>query len=461
MSTLSYGQDFLKRTVERPRTIGQDVTATVDQGGNPIVSSPVTTGGVTRRVTGAVSGTRAGLECVRGRNGGATDTGVTASAIKLAATVVKGGDGSSFLSEVPIALEAVKNRVNRQGGVCGRLLELEMVNDDWKANEGQETIRNFIAKGVFALAVSPSSQGLDAAIRNGDIGRAGIPVVGADGMLISQYTEPWVWPVAASTITTMHVMAKDAAARGAKTFGIVYDYSYHFGVEGASAFRGALGRLFPGQEVLKADVGIDAGQPRYQNSVQAFNTNCNPCDFVAMLMEPKTALQWIRDGGSFGDPERGGTGGPQPLFLNSFATACGARCNGMRVWTGYMPPIEPFDDRPGVAQYVNEVRAQKSTIEVNNPFVQGGYLGMELLVEALRQVGPNLTRQRLRAVLDEIIFDKGLSLPLQWRSGNHFANNSVQAFSIVTNAGSFSGWRYEEQTGWVVDPWVGLDAPKR
>ena len=52
------------------------------------------------------------------------------------------------------------------------------------------------------------------------------------------------------------------------------------------------------------------------------------------------------------------------------------------------------------------------------------------------------------------------AVPLRWTAGHHFANDSVSAFSVVVNAGSFANWRYE-QTGWIADPWVGLDAPKR
>lgn len=453
LSSVSFGQRYRTESFDRLVSPGPEVSS--DAGLSPS-QGPAAVPGVGTAVAGRKL-VGPSLACARGSNGGATDNGVSATSIKLGATVVKSGIGASFLKDVPVALEAVKNKVNRAGGICGRLLELKMVDDGWDAARGQQFIRNFIAEGVFALAVSPSSEGLDAAIRNGDIRRAGIPVVGADGMLISQYTDPWVWPVAASTITTMHVMARNATARGAKTFGLVYDKSYHFGVEGASAFRGALHRLFPGGTPLEADIGIEAGQPSYKTDVDRFNRACSPCDFVAMLLEPPSALQWIRDGASFGEL---GTGGPQPLFVNSFARSCGTPCNGMWVWTGYNPPIAPFDDIPAVAAYVNDIRAQGSGADVNNPFVQGGYLGMQLLVRALEQVGPDLTRARLRAALDSMSLDTGLTVPLRWRTSNHFANDSVHAFSIVVNVGSFAGWRYE-QTGWIADPWVGLDAPRR
>src|SRR5258708_40237261 len=102
------------------------------------------------------------LACAPGRNGGKTDTGVSAGSIKLASTVVESGIGQSFLGEVRLGMIAVANQVNSSGGVCGRKLDLAngLVDDGWQSPQGLQDIRNFIAEGVFALPVVPSSQGL-------------------------------------------------------------------------------------------------------------------------------------------------------------------------------------------------------------------------------------------------------------------------------------------------------------
>jgi ABC-type branched-subunit amino acid transport system substrate-binding protein len=290
-----------------------------------------------------------------------------------------------------------------------------------------------------------------------------MPVVGTDGMLIDQYTDPWVWPVAASTITTMHIMAKNAYDRGARTFGLVYDQNYRFGVEGAAAFRGALKRL---GGTLKADVGIQAGQNSYTTDIQnRFNKDCSDCDFVAMLLEPQTAVIWIKQGGYLGNAGKAiGVGGPQTLFsdhfANDFAQNCPQPCNTtFWVWTGFKPPQPPFDTDPAVQTYVNDLKATNSSADQTNQFVEGGYDGMQLLIHALQQAGAGLTRKRLQSALDQMDFDSGLSTPRSFRAGNHFANVSMQAFSIVLNGQNFTGWRYE-RTGWITDPWVGLDTPK-
>jgi ABC-type branched-subunit amino acid transport system substrate-binding protein len=463
------GHGQRQATTEQTDNGGGDVTDNADAnnpngttGGN----APGTTGGGSNGsgTTGG-GGNAKGLQCSLGRNGGGTDTGVSGNEIKLAATVVKSGVGSAFLGDVEYGMIAQKNKINSSGGICGRQLSLKLVDDGWIADTGEQYIQNFINEGYFALAVVPSSEGLRKAIDAGDIDRAGMPVVGSDGMLIDQYTDPWVWPVATSTNSLMHIIAKNAYDRGARSFGIVYDSNYRFGVEGEAAFKGAVQRLGGN---LQADVGIVGGQTNYQSDINnRFNSQCgpqsgHPCDFVALLLEPETATYWIKQGGYLGDAGKAlGAGGPQTLFSDGFAKDFAANCpqpckTHFWVWTGFKPPVAPFDTDPAVTTYVNDMNATNSQADNVNQFVEGGYDGFELLVNAMKQVGPDLTRGALRQVLDAMKYESGLSVPRVFSSGKHFANVDAQAFSIVINGQSFANWRYE-QTGFIPDPWVGQD----
>jgi hypothetical protein len=54
-------------------------------------------------------------------------------------------------------------------------------------------------------------------------------------------------------------------------------------------------------------------------------------------------------------------------------------------------------------------------------------------------------------------FDSGLSRPLTWRAGNHYANTAMLGFNIQYSQG-FNGFQYL-QTDWVADPWPGQDHP--
>ncbi|HVF75744.1 MAG TPA: ABC transporter substrate-binding protein [Acidimicrobiales bacterium] len=403
--------------------------------------------------TAGGGGGAAGAECKAGRNGGNTDTGVTGNQIRLATTAVLDGPARSLLGDSPVAMKAVVDKVNKAGGICGRLLDLRVVNDSFKP-EGSSFIRSFAAEGYFALPVVPSAEGLGAAIKGGVIARAGIPVVGTDGMREEQYNEQWVWPVASATVTSMRVMAKYGATnRGAKTFAIVWDGEYKFGQEGKDAFEQQVKAMGLN---LVATARLDPDQQSYASEAEAFNGACGSsgekCDMVAMLLLPDTAKKWLQR-----RPARGRlyTAGAQTLFTDRFAQDCvqqiGGDCHGFAVWTGYNPPIGPLATLPGVAAYVSDVRALKPDIDINNQFIEGSYLGMSVFVEALKAVGPNLTRARLKAQLDSMDFKNDLASTLSWRPGNHAANVRSQSFSMTVSGGTFRGWT-NDQSGFILDP---------
>lgn len=405
-------------------------------------------------------------DCARGQNAGATDTGVTAGEIRFAATVVKSGTAKDFLSDAQFGMEAVRQKINRAGGICGRVLSITYKDDGWNPDTGSRIIQGFIGENrYFGLAVNPSSEGLRGPIDNGIIDANHFPVIGADGQLIGQYQDPWVWPVATSTASVMHIMARDAYRRGARTFGIVWESNYRFGVEGRDAFVGAVKRL--GGKVT-AEQSLYGGQTDYSNQVSKFIGQCggrdslDKCDFMAMLLEPSTASQWVRNGGLGNGDVRPkiGIGAPQPLFLDSFARDCAKMCANMWVWTSFRPPIPPFDTESAVATYRSDLAAVSATADPNNPHVQGAYVGMLLLVEALQRLGPAPTRDGLKQVLDSMTLRTALTAPLAFRPNNHFAAVSAQAFEAIVQGESFANWRYTN-SGFIADTEAGKDVSRR
>jgi len=68
---------------------------------------------------------------------------------------------------------------------------------------------------------------------------------------------------------------------------------------------------------------------------------------------------------------------------------------------------------------------------------------MQLLVDALKAVGPQVTRGRVKAAIDSMRFSSGLTLQsvLAWPPApRRFAASTMQAFEIQY-AGTFGGWR--------------------
>jgi ABC-type branched-subunit amino acid transport system substrate-binding protein len=472
------------RLVGTQATAGPGVGATPDASGRDSkrVTSTQTGGSQTdTKVTGPGDVPPPGLTCT-GNNGGRTDVGVDAKNIYLAATEVQSGIGQSFLGPVHYGIQAVLQKTNAHGGVCGRQLQLVLKDDGWRPDLGKQFIDNFIdGNQYFALAVVPSSNGLDAASEGGDLDKAsdplhdfqGIPVVGTDGMLNSQYADPMIWPVAASTATSMRIMAHDAVNRWHQRFpgqklhmAIVYDQNYPFGPEGAGAFVAQAKR--DGVDV-PCQVPLTAGESSYGTQAKQFNDQCgegtqNQAGFVALLLEPQTAETWLRAGPYLGTPSNGqglGFGGPQPLFDKNFGDQCGNTCQNMQVWTSFYPPIYPFSSRDAVQQFKQDLCQVDNNCEVDSlsAFTESGYVGMALVVKALQDTSPFLTRQRLAATLDRMSFGDGLSAQLSWKPGYHFANQSMTAFVNRYSSGA-STFSFDPQSGEQTDPCPGCHDAK-
>jgi substrate-binding family protein len=442
--------------------------ADVGAGGQSSSTSSGGGGGGAASGSSAAAAKSGSLECKVGKNGGATDKGVTGSEVRLATTAVLDGPAKTLLSDSVIAINTLLIKTNKAGGICGRILKLNVVNDSFRADDGLRIIKNFISEDYFALPVVPSAEGLGAAILAGEISKGQIPVVGTDGMRKEQYNDPYVWPVAAATVTSMRVMAKYGYEnRNTRTFAIIYDSKYKFGVEGKDAFIEQVAKM-PGcappggqgpdkSPCMKVIQPLDPEQAAYGSEVNSFNSVCSGgrCDMVAMLLLPDTANKWLQP-----QPVRANlyTAGAQTLFTDKFANDCvrqiGNNCLGFAVWTGYNPPIGPIATLPGVAAYTDDVRALKPGIDVNNQFVEGAYLGMTVFLEALRKVGPNLTRANLKAIMDSMDHKTDITSTLSWRPGKHSANVRAQAFSMSVSGGTFRGWS-NESTGFLLDPAFG------
>jgi ABC-type branched-subunit amino acid transport system substrate-binding protein len=401
-----------------------------------------------------------GASCGAGRNGGATAPGVTGNEIHIASTEVTTGVGSGFLGEATQGMLAAIDQANNAGGICGRQIVLDHVNDGWQGTVGQQDIGNYINSGnVFALVGEPDSEGLAAAIDSKTIDNAGMPVVGSDGMLADQYFDPWVWPVAASTVTNMHVVADYAVnTLKAHSFGIVYDTSYKFGAEGATAFDKEIQRLtgkaIPGDGSSGCSgssqfCGVTSNNTDYGNAINAFNSGCAPCDVVVLLLEPGPAEAWMNQEKNASSSWYKHLMGGEPLFDANFGSNCDT-CGGMVVWTGYHPYAQPFDTEAAVATFTHALKARCPSCDAGNEFTEGAYLGAELFIAACKQVGADLTRSALQHALDSMSFNSGIAQPLSFGSGfPRVANDQMAAFAD-NFSGSFNGWSYLN-TGFIRD----------
>jgi ABC-type branched-subunit amino acid transport system substrate-binding protein len=89
------------------------------------------------------------------------------------------------------------------------------------------------------------------------------------------------------------------------------------------------------------------------------------------------------------------------------------------------------------------MRSTNPNFDVTNQFTEGAYFGMNLVVDAIKKVGPNLTRAELKKVLDAMDYKTDFASNLSWRPGKHYANMRAQSLFE------------QDDTGWVLDPAFG------
>jgi ABC-type branched-subunit amino acid transport system substrate-binding protein len=422
---------------------------------------PIANGAMTTAAPGAI-------DCAHGRNGGKTAPGVTDREIRVASTVVTSGAGSGFLGEAGLGIKAALQEANAAGGVCGRLFYLDMLNSGWDGPTGKNYIEGWIHAGkTFALVGQPDSEGLHTATESRVIDNNKMPVVGTDGLLRSQYHSEWIWPVAASTVANMHIIADYAIDVLHKTsFGIVYDTDYKFGEEGATAFAEQVKRrgysikgygkgkgCSPGNGAF---CGISSNNQNYNSEVQNFNAACKPCGVVVMLVEPGPMISWMNQEENQREAWYETLIGGEPLLDDRLGQQC-AGCGKAKlmVWSGYRPAIQPFDAEKPVYTYCQQLHAVSGTADCHNEFTEGAYLGGKMFVEAVRRIAAlnlPLTRENLKVVLDAKPFDLGLTKnPLAYPGVPHVANVCMTAFAD-NYSGSFNGWNYLQSVGWRCDP---------
>jgi hypothetical protein len=303
--------------------------------------------------------------------------------------------------------------------------------------------------------------------------------VGTNGGSSEQH-QRYVWPVGTATSTFAHVALKDAWDRAAEAGTVLRPavvYDLEFGREGARAVNAAYRRLsgadIPGyRDPVNAGAWCTAtrfcavapGGGSQADNVERLAAECERgarCNFLLLLLEPRSLLSWFATPGAptlASDPDLVlGIALPPHALAPGLAQQCGAPCHGAWGWTGYRLPVGADAAHPAVRAYADNLARQHSGAEPANPHTEGAYLGVRLLVDALRRVGPVVTRDALARALDATTgFDTGLTLaPLTWRPGQHYANVTLHAYAI--EVGGDGRVALAPARGPTADPWPGQD----
>ncbi|HEX9774142.1 MAG TPA: ABC transporter substrate-binding protein [Actinomycetota bacterium] len=385
---------------------------------------------------------RALFDCADAGAPKGSETGVTKDRVVVGATVPLSGHAASFGSEIRFGMEAMKHRINRAGGICGRRLDIQIMDDGADATRGAEYLCA-MGRTVFALLVVPFSGSLQQAVDSGCIDRLDVPVVQALGSFYPwRVSDPWVWSVGATGETFARIAALYAYEAGARRFGIVFEREPEPAfVPAARAYNAAVRRLtganIDGFNAAGTCERRYCGLVRGQSSAiaEAGEYHEHEGDVTALAMTPPTALEWMGTPGTVNATEQRYDAGPA-LLAKSFATNCQRVCDGMHVWSPFELPLP--DASAAARRYAADLAAINPEADPFFVETQAAYVGLAVLADAMAQTGSGLTRAAMRDALTTGTFDVGLLPPISF--GPASGARCMRTYDIQYRA-TFNGWK--------------------
>lgn len=410
----------------------QEVATAAPEAGGPASTTGPAASGPVRQISAASAqeAAAASRDC---RPQASSDPGVTPTEIKLGSTFARSGPVANISGPIEQGVRAYFRAINEAGGICRRAINLVGYDDGWNPQEGKRLIQVLVEDDkVFMLAVVPSSLGLDAATDY--LREKGVPAVGTSGLIERQFTEPLLWAAGASTgLSSPHVsipfLIKE---RGIKKFAGFYLEDLEVGRLAAAAIHEEIeraGATLCADMVRRKlpDTEYSSGWAAILNQSQS-NPKCQgPPEYVFFALDPSGIIKAAKQ--ASWRPTKGWGGGP-PAFLDLIPQQVGPGLSQgdtvFQAQSPYLPPIAPFTSLAGVQAYIRTVQKYYGGgIDLKNPYLEGGYCGAAMVVEAIRQAGAAPTRAKVVEVLNNLTnWSCGVSLPMTFRKGNHYGNKS-------------------------------------
>ena len=367
----------------------------------------------------------------------ADSTPVAAGApIKVGAIVTQTG-AINFASSAQ-ATKAYFDLINRQGGVNGHKIELDLRDDQLDSARGKQAAQQLLAEGVFAFA------GWNAPLTENGIvpflEQNKIPLIGGYGEQ-EEYHSKYAFAFSATYGHFGFQMGQFLAEQGAKKPGLVYITN-----NSTSADQGLVAAYkagFASKGVTLEDgniVSVDPTKPSYDDVVTQFKLG--GIDGLASLLD-QTAynrLNQSQDRQSY-HPIHAAS----PLFVDPTVTQSSST-DGTFVAADY-----DFVDGggPAVQEYAATVRAAFGSSAQLNYFGEQGWVSAKAFVAGVKSLGDNITREGLIKAMDTLDGRGGFGFTsdLAFGPGVRDLNRCLKFGKMVSGKITrVSGWRCDTQT---------------
>ena len=367
-----------------------------------------------------------------GGNGGATDVGVTAEAIKLGGFYVESGPAGALGITLLKAAKAVYNEVNARGGIHGRQIQLIDCDTSFTSGDKPRACFDKLVEEDEIFAFASAGDGPAMVTASPLICKAQIPALWMDGLASDELRCPFIFPAGPPARSQSHVLADYyARTHQPKTVGFLVQDD---GI-GNEWLQGA-------KEVLdKLGVAVVTEQ-RYRvgdtdMTTQVINMRAANPDFVFFAGEPL--------GGILFQLRSRALGYKPPL------PAAGVTCNA-EIWPREVgeysqgmlcqhPWSLPQEGLPEHGVYEKTYKKYWNDWDQRNHGTELHWMAAKAVVETLEAAGPNLTRARVLEVLRGGAldgFDTGFGVRFRQAagpSGGNVFNTQVAVIEITRPSG--------------------------
>jgi branched-chain amino acid transport system substrate-binding protein len=345
------------------------------------------------------------------------EPGITSDKIVIGQSAGFTGSVAATVKELTAGAQAYFDYVNAKGGIHGRKIVLESMDDGFDPKKSPEVFKKLIdEKQVFAMFLSRGTPTNEAAYPV--LEQAKVPLIGPSTGAMSMYSPPrkYLFPVRASYHSETFKIVPQLVNMGINRIALMY-VDDSFGKDGLTGVQQAM------KEANLTPVAI-ASHPRGGKVDEAVAA-------IAKADPQAIVMITLADGGVAFVKQMKKTG-RNPVFLtlsnnssNAFIKNLGE--DGWGVAVSQVSPY-PFSRTMALTKEFQEVIKGRQDVSPSYASMEG-FISAKVLVEGLKRAGPKLTREKLIAGLESMNrFDLGgidVTYGPQLRTGANFIDITI------------------------------------
>jgi len=333
------------------------------------------------------------------------------------------GPQAAAVKETTAAALAYFDRVNKAGGVNGRPIVLESVDDGFDPKKTVENAKKLIAeKQPLALMLSRGTANAEALIPVTQQYRIAVlaPVGGSERM--HNPPDHYLFNLRPPHKFEAERAVGQLAAQGLQHIAVVYVDD----AMGNDAVKGAIAGLKAANLQPAALAKIPRGEPKVEEAVETL-VKAQP-DAVIGLCIPKSCAALVH-----GMREKGLLAQFVSMSNTSssgYVKNLGEDARGVIVTQVY--PY-PFNDATGAAKEFHHLAADYNLAASYS--AMEGFIAAKVMTEALRRAGPNPTPQSVISVLEKMDYDVG-NFQIAF-AGHGRSSNDFMEMTMISRGGRF------------------------